>query len=174
MKRCAIFYRETRKAKLQQNMVQGTIFYREMSWYGILPHCEISWNNIAPRFVHRQNIASRPKLRGPVFYNYVITWILLGTHARCNCFFNGGSESNNTRKMEIYFFIYVWQKQKPVGFPSQFSLDHFGSPWASNFKNPLAPYRCRFDTHSRRRTIHARKPVQGPNADSLSAGARNI
>lgn len=95
-------------------MKRGTIFYREISWYGILRHCEISCYNIVPRFVSRRNVASRPILRGPIFHNYGITRILLGTHARCKCFFNGGSESSNSRKMAIFFFYIFLMKTKYV------------------------------------------------------------
>jgi hypothetical protein len=48
-----------------------------------------------------------------------------------------------------------------------------GFPGPDDFKKLLAPNRYWFDTHSERRTIQAKKPVQGPNAEHLSLCARN-
>jgi hypothetical protein len=110
-----IFYRETRK-----DMKRGTIFYREISCYGMLWHCEISCYNIVPPFVSRRKFAILPILWGPMFHNYGITRILLGTHARCKCFFNGECESSNSPKMAI-FLIYISDENKiRVGWSSHF------------------------------------------------------
>jgi hypothetical protein len=80
----------------------------------VLRHCEILCYNIVSCFVSRWTVASRLILKGPIFHNYGITRIFLGTHARCKCFFNGGSESSNSRKMAIFFMYIVLMKTKYV------------------------------------------------------------
>jgi hypothetical protein len=82
--------------------IEKKIIHFWNSWYGMLRHCEISCYNTVPRFVSHRNVASRPILSGPIFHNYGITRIILGTHACCKCFSNGGSESRNSWKMAIF------------------------------------------------------------------------
>jgi hypothetical protein len=125
------------------------------------------------RFWSRRNVASRPIGRGQIFHNYGITRILLGTHARCKCFSMADLKVALLLKWQYFFYMFLMKTKYVWDSHLVFFLRSFrGLRGRVIWKKLLAFNRYWFDTHSERRTIHARKPAQVPNAEYLSACAR--
>jgi hypothetical protein len=74
-------------------------------------------------------------------------------------------ESSTSQKMAIFMYIFLI-KTKYMCDRSKIIRVLRGGVISKELL--LAANRCRFDTHSGRRTIHARQPVQGPNVEYLS------
>jgi hypothetical protein len=73
-----------------------------------------------------------PDYARPIFHNYCITRIILGTHTRCKSFFNGGSVGK--------WRYFIWRKQNMYGMIFSFSSwDHEVASVSEWFQKTTSP-----------------------------------
>jgi hypothetical protein len=107
---------DTKRCAIHKNRNSGKTW--SGARYSAVKFCGTGYFAIARSRVTRRNVASRPILW---FHNYAITRILLGTQARCKCFFQRRVWKQQFSENDDIFYIYFWW----IGVVEDITLDHF-------------------------------------------------